>query len=145
MINLPFKHVLVPTDFSPHSEIALARVLDAAEDPDNITALHVGAPRSGYVAADPAVVWETVSEEHRREVLEAEFRKRTDDPRRKGIKFEVAFGTPGDEIAKYADKHNCDLIVMPSHGRTGLTRLLIGSVAEAVVRHAHCPVLILRE
>lgn len=145
MINLPFKNVLVPTDFSPHSEKALQRVLDAATDAADITVLHVGAPRSGYVSADPAIVWETVTDEHRREVLEAEFRKRSDDPRRAGIKFEVAFGTPSDSIADYADQHNCDLIVMPSHGRTGLTRLLIGSVAECVTRHAHCPVLILRE
>lgn len=145
MINLPFKKVLVPTDFSPHSEKALARVLDGASDIQDITVLHVGAPMSGYVAADPAIVWETVSDERRREALETEFRKLTDDPRRKQVKFEVLFGVPGNEIAAYADEHNFDLIVMPSHGRTGFARLLIGSVAEGVVRHAHCPVLIMRE
>ena len=50
-----------------------------------------------------------------------------------------------DEISHYAQVHGIDLIVLPSHGRTGLARLMIGSVAERVVRLAHCPVLVLRE
>ena len=52
---------------------------------------------------------------------------------------------PATEIAKYAEEHHTDLIVLPSHGRTGLARLMIGSVAERVVRLAHCPVLVIRE
>jgi nucleotide-binding universal stress UspA family protein len=58
--------------------------------------------------------------------------------------FHVAFGDPGNEIAGYAERLKADLIVMPSQGRSGVARLLIGSVAERVVRLAHCPVLILR-
>ena len=47
--------------------------------------------------------------------------------------------------ASFAQEKHAELIVIPSHGRTGITRLLIGSVAERVVRLAHCPVLVLRK
>jgi universal stress protein A len=50
-------------------------------------------------------------------------------------------GDPSTAIAKLAEEEHADLIVMGTHGRTGLTRLLMGSVAEAVVRRAPCPVL----
>ena len=59
--------------------------------------------------------------------------------------IEILFGDPGHEITEFAERVKADLIVMPSHGRTGLSRLLIGSVAERVIRLAHCPVLVLRD
>ncbi|MGL5287241.1 MAG: universal stress protein [Aeromonas sp.] len=58
---------------------------------------------------------------------------------------EICFGRAPDEITALAAKAECDLIIMGSHGRTGLAHLLVGSVAEAVVRHAPCPVLIVRQ
>jgi nucleotide-binding universal stress UspA family protein len=58
--------------------------------------------------------------------------------------LEVVFGAPAEEIAQFAQRDQSELIVLPSHGRTGLARLMIGSVAERVVRLAHCPVLVLR-
>jgi nucleotide-binding universal stress UspA family protein len=51
---------------------------------------------------------------------------------------------PGTEIAEYADEIGADLIVIPSHGYHGVKRLLLGSVAERVIRAAHCSVLVLR-
>jgi len=54
-------------------------------------------------------------------------------------------GDPGSELVHFAERENIDLIVMGTHGRTGLTRLLMGSVAEAVVRRAPCPVLTLKQ
>lgn len=57
----------------------------------------------------------------------------------------VAAGRPTDEIVKAARKWQADLIVIGSHGRTGVQRALLGSVAEAVTRHAPCPVLVVRE
>ena len=56
----------------------------------------------------------------------------------------VIRGNPGDAIVDYAQEHGSDLIVMGSHGYTGLRHLLMGSVAEHVLRHAPCPVLIVR-
>jgi nucleotide-binding universal stress UspA family protein len=60
------------------------------------------------------------------------------------VRFEVLFGDPGHEIAQFAKERGAGMIVMSSHGRTGLAHLLIGSVAERVVRLAQCPVLVLR-
>jgi nucleotide-binding universal stress UspA family protein len=54
-------------------------------------------------------------------------------------------GDPADAIIQAAEKEDADLIVMGTHGRTGLTRLLMGSVAEAVVRKAKCPVLTIKQ
>lgn len=61
------------------------------------------------------------------------------------VKANIVEGDPGHEIVKLAKQLHADLIVMPSHGRTGLAHILIGSVAERVVRLAHCPVLVLRK
>ncbi|MBA4019959.1 MAG: universal stress protein [Pirellula sp.] len=56
----------------------------------------------------------------------------------------LVYGAPADAIVALAKKENADLIVMCSHGRTGLGRLLLGSVAELVMRRAECPVLIVK-
>ncbi|MGZ9129994.1 MAG: universal stress protein [Candidatus Binatia bacterium] len=53
-------------------------------------------------------------------------------------------GPPGEVICWLAENRQCDLIVMGTHGRTGLAHLLLGSVAEYVLRHARCPVVIVR-
>ena len=63
------------------------------------------------------------------------------DPR---IKVECLVGDPGKEIVDLAESLRANMIIMPSHGRKGLSRLLLGSVAERVLRLASCPVLILR-
>ncbi|MEZ6094353.1 MAG: universal stress protein [Pirellulaceae bacterium] len=55
------------------------------------------------------------------------------------------FGDPGSEITRFAKENDAGLIVISSHGRTGVSRLLLGSVAERVVRLAPCPVLVLRD
>jgi nucleotide-binding universal stress UspA family protein len=56
----------------------------------------------------------------------------------------VAFGSAYEEIISFARAYFCDLIIISTHGRTGISHALIGSVAERVVRHAHCPVLVVR-
>ena len=60
------------------------------------------------------------------------------------IEYLVADGVPADEIVRAAEDRQCDLIVMGTHGRTGIGRLVMGSVAEEVVRKANCPVLTLK-
>jgi len=57
---------------------------------------------------------------------------------------EVRFGEPAEEIIAYAEDAHADLIAMCTHGRTGLARWAYGSVAEKVMRHAHCPILLVR-
>ena len=58
-----------------------------------------------------------------------------------GYEHRLMMGTPAGAIVHLAEKEGVDMIVMPTHGRTGLMRLLMGSVAEEVVRKAKCPVL----
>ena len=60
------------------------------------------------------------------------------------MKSRIEVGTPREMIPKVADEEGCEMIVMASHGRTGMKRWLLGSVAEAVLRHANCPVLLVR-
>src|ERR1051326_4347633 len=64
----------------------------------------------------------------------------------RGLKVEevIGHGDAAAEIVRVADEQNVDLIVISSHGRTGLGRIIFGSTAEAVVRHAGCPVLVVK-
>jgi nucleotide-binding universal stress UspA family protein len=138
----PKNTILVPTDFSKESLAAVDTALELVIDASHVHVLHVLPPLS---AVEPAVVWQVVNED----TVEQHVRESMDEklPKSKygGIHREVAFGSPGATIASYAERIGADLIVIPSHGRTGLARILIGSVAEVVVRHAHCPVLVLRQ
>jgi universal stress protein A len=61
------------------------------------------------------------------------------------VSVEVRTGTATEEIVRAAADYGCDLIVMATHGRSGVKHLLMGSVAEAVIRSAPCPVLVVRE
>jgi nucleotide-binding universal stress UspA family protein len=60
------------------------------------------------------------------------------------LRIEVAFGRPADEIIDYAEREGVDLIVMSTHGRSGLTRWILGSVADKVLRGSHLPILLVR-
>ena len=90
-------------------------------------------------------VWGVVDPQTRIEQMTKILRERLADKKYAGISQSVVLGEPAHGIAQFAQDKGADLIVIPSHGRTGLTRLLIGSVAERVVRLAHCPVLVLRK
>ena len=57
----------------------------------------------------------------------------------------VGFGPPANQIVEYAEKNDIDLIVMGTHGRSGLEKMWLGSVTEKVLRQAHCPVLVVRQ
>jgi nucleotide-binding universal stress UspA family protein len=138
---LPKNCVVVPFDFSEQSDPGLesAQVFVAS-----VTWLHVVHVLPTIELAEPGVIWETIDDDARRRHVEAAFRERFAKTPFENVDFQVRFGDPGREIAAFAEKLHADLIVMPSHGRTGLSRLFIGSVAERVVRLAHCPVLILK-
>ncbi len=136
------KPVVVPWDFSESSKTALQRAIELAGSNEQIEVVHV----TSYPAAmEPGVVWGTYSEELIQRNLLKSFRATVLESRYPGISFTAYFGDPGSEIVRHADNVDAGLIVVSSHGRTGLSRFLIGSVAERVVRLAHCPVLVLRE
>lgn len=141
MSLLSGKTVVVPWDFSDMSKLALAKALELVEKPDLIRVIHVSQLPS---AMEPGVVWQTVTKEsistHSRESFER-YLEEKDLP---DISFTTIFGDPGSTIAEFADEANAELIIISSHGRTGLKRIFIGSVAERVVRMAHCNVLVLK-
>jgi len=138
---LPKKCVVVPFDFSEQS----ARGLETAgEMVDDVAHLHVLHVLPKIPVAEPGVVWTSIDDEARSRHAEMAFRDGFAASRFCRADFHVRIGDAGSEIAKFAEQLEADLIVMPSHGRSGIPRVLIGSVAERVLRLAHCPVLILR-
>ncbi len=130
-------NVVVPVDFSDESFTAVDRALDFVDSPSRIHVIHV---LPDLVSGEPGMVWGSVDDESRREHAKAALREKLSDARYEGIDVVISFG----EVADYAKATNANLIVLPSHGRTGIARFLIGSVAERVVRLAHCSVVVLR-
>jgi nucleotide-binding universal stress UspA family protein len=132
---------VVPVDFSEESFAAVDEALTFVPDASRLHVIHV----LPVLAADePVMLWAPIDEESVAAQARTAIEKRLADRRYEGHHVTIAFGNAGAEIAAFADRIGADMIVLPSHGRTGLDRLLIGSVAERVVRLAHCPVLVLR-
>lgn len=138
---LPKKKVVVPVDFSAASLQALEAALELVADASHLHAIHV---LPMLEPADPGVIWNTVDNLSRVHHAEQALREKLTDPKWKNMQVKISFGDPGHEIADFAQALSAELIVLPSHGRTGITRILLGSVAERVVRLAHCPVLVLK-
>ena len=139
---LPKKSIVVPIDFSEDSVGAVDTALDLIDAAANLHLIYV---LPVMEPAEPGVIWTTIDDESRAHHAEMALRERLADAKYKDLNITIAFGDPGHEIADHAKEVKAELIVLPSHGRTGLTRLLLGSVAEKVVRLAHCPVLVLRK
>ena len=136
------KKIVVPWDFSDMSKDALKRAVELADSNEQIEVVHV----TPYPATmEPSVVWGTYSENDIRENLGESFKTEIPVDQYPGINFTAFFGDPGTEIANFAKDVNAGLIVISSHGRTGVQRFMMGSVAERVVRLAPCPVLVLRD
>jgi len=140
-------HVLVPIDFSPYAgqalddAIALAQKLRA-----RVTLLHVIQPQ--LIAGADMGAWPSPSfiEELETAVMgDMEgYRARVTDAGLEG-EIVVVHGVPFQEILNTAKARQVDLIIMGTHGRTGLPHILLGSVAERVARMAPCPVLVARQ
>jgi nucleotide-binding universal stress UspA family protein len=137
---LPIKTILHPTDFSAPSEYAVQVACSLARDYGaKLVVLHVDLPpvTMGEVISnmDPEDYKEKIWAEFRRlEVLESGIRNLR-------LETKLVEGNPAKEILKTAHEIKPELIVMGTHGRTGLSRLLMGSVAEEVVRMSSFPVL----
>jgi nucleotide-binding universal stress UspA family protein len=134
---LPIRTVLHPTDFSEHSDHAFRFACSVARDYGaRLVLVHVVPP--------PLVHGEVVARRqpdgyHEQLARELD-RLQPRDPETP-VERLLKDGDPAAVILRVAEEVPCDLIVMGTHGRTGLGRLLMGSVAEQVVRRAPCPVL----
>ena len=141
---LPFKKILCPTDFSEASRLALDVAAEiAASFKAEVQLVHV-VPVLPSLPPDPNFVLQ---------VPEYERALHADADRQLGalkaaltakglaVRTTVGHGDPGREIVRIAKDEAADLIVIATHGSTGLQHVMFGSVAEKVVRHAHRPVL----
>jgi nucleotide-binding universal stress UspA family protein len=136
------KNIVVPYDFSDDSKSAIEVALELAEKPSDVHVIHV---MHELTVTDPGVIWQSIDNEKRRERVIEKFAETTADLDLKDAHFEVGIGDPAPVIADKAEEIGAGMIVIPSHGRTGFTRLMLGSVAERVIRMARCPVLVLKK
>ncbi len=147
MVNV--QSILCPTDFSDFSDRAISyacelaekfhaelHLLNVVQDYDAV------APGSGEMFA-PFTDWlpelRKQSEEQLAKLPSSEWASKV-----AAVHRTTRVGTPVDEIVKYTKEHNIGLIVQGTHGRKGLKHMLLGSVAENIVRYAPCPVLTVR-
>jgi len=140
--------ILHPTDFSGCAAQAEATAVDLARQLDGELVLFqvlVETPLYAEGLLNMPTVQRVYDAQRKwsEETLEA----RAGDLRQRGIKasWRLEAGVPFEEIVKVADDERADMIVMGTHGRSGLNRVLLGSVAERVIRLAPCPVLTVRQ
>jgi nucleotide-binding universal stress UspA family protein len=162
-----YTHILVPTDFSPAANRALVYAFEeATQHQAKLTLLHVlqhhpavevyyvtEAPQSGtgYAAefggklpSFPPQPPEVVRRDYQEEAL-VQLHALVPASFTGAWEVQVAAGHPAEAIVRMAQELEVDLIIMATHGRTGLSHILLGSVAEQVVRHAPCAVLTVRQ
>ena len=135
------KSVLVPIDFSEWSYEAIAPAKEYVEAETSLTLIHVLTPLH---PADPAAMWNTLDDNQRKQKVKAFLAEKLGEMGYKDVQIEVKIGDPSTEIVDYAKDVAADLIVLPSHGKKGISRFLLGSVAERVVRLSPCPVLVIK-
>lgn len=139
--------VLVPIDGSEQSWRALEYALESRPADDEVVVLHVINPVEGVYAGDAMTgdYWEGWYDnaEARAERLFEEAREVAGD-RSDEIRTVHETGRPARTIVEFADENGADHIVIGSHGRSGVSRILLGSVAESVVRRAEVPVTVVR-
>ena len=140
------KRLLVPVDGSDPADTALEFALEEYPDAD-ITALSVTDPTDvgyGSVEAAPSTFehLQRTAEERTEAVLEAA--RETASERGIELATETVIGMPSRAIVEWAENNEVDGIVIGSHGREGVTRVLLGSVAESVVRRSPVPVTVVR-
>jgi nucleotide-binding universal stress UspA family protein len=146
---LEIRTILAPTDFSRHAETAVRYACGLAERLGaKLHLLHV-LTEVMPVGPDPMLA----------PVLPPEYYRETEEASREAlanlldpswgspasVETSVRWGSPVDMIVDHAAHHPTDLIVIATHGRTGLSHVLLGSVAERIVREAPCPVLTIRD
>jgi nucleotide-binding universal stress UspA family protein len=140
---MKINRILVPTDFSRDSLKALNYAIDFAQPEDTeLLLVNVVEPiRNTRLVPDVSELLESRREDAAEKLAALE--KRTKE-RYPNCRAEVHFGIPYQAIVEVAKKWNADLIIISTHGHTGLYHLFLGSVAERVVRIAECPVLTVR-
>jgi nucleotide-binding universal stress UspA family protein len=147
---IPFRTILVAADFSESSRDAFRVACSLArQDKTRVFVVHVMEQR--YVPESPVYVGQQTvqfravprdSSEH--DSVKQRLREAYVPDQPLDVQYRMKEGDAAEQILRSSEKLRCDLVVMGTHGRTGLSRLLAGSIAEKVLRNARCPVLALR-
>jgi nucleotide-binding universal stress UspA family protein len=138
----PRQKVVVPVDFSASSAPALRTALELTAASSGVHAVYVIPPLN---PVSPIGIWsDAEAEQQLSEKALLHLQTFLASHECEGVHASVQIGEPGACIVEYADQHNADLIIIPSHGYRGLKRALLGSVAERVIRYANVPTLVLR-
>ncbi len=141
-----FKRILVATDGSENARRAASYGINIAKTTGaEVHALYVISTQHA-VTTRTVMGWSEAFEEYLANKGGAAIADVKNLGEEAGVKVEPAFlkGIPADKILEYAEESNIDLIVMGTHGLTGIKKFLIGSVAEKVVRHSRVPVMVIR-
>ena len=140
-----YERILVPTDGSDGVERAIRHAVDLAVDHGaTVHALYV-VNSASYAGMPMESSWEGIDEMLRSDAEDAvSMVEAVGDDYEVPVETAILDGSPSKEIVRYAETEDCDLIVMGTHGRGGIDRLLLGSVAEKVVRSSSVPVLTVR-
>jgi nucleotide-binding universal stress UspA family protein len=133
--------LVAPLDFSPASDQIIDVAKEMVSNLSGLRFIHVLTPLDSLT---PGLVWGELGPDNREAVVRNHAREVLHQKGLDGASFEVRLGHPAHEIVEYAAQAKADLIVLASHGYHGIKRFLLGSVAELVLRHAGCPVLVLR-
>jgi nucleotide-binding universal stress UspA family protein len=144
----PFEKILVAIDFSRSSQRALVLAVELAKKLDaSITLLHVYSIPTyplpeGYIIASPETVAELMQ---KTSLAMKDVKTRAVGLGATRVETQLVEGSAFPDIVRIANEQRFDLVVMGTHGRSGFAHALMGSVAEKVVRRAHCPVLTVRD
>jgi len=136
------KTILFPTDFSTASDAALVHAESLARQMNaRLLIVHVEEPPLAYGGGE---LYYGLPEPNSERILKMLEDVKPSDP---SVPYthRLTMGDPAGEVVRMAADENAEMIILGTHGRTGMTRLLMGSVAEAIVRRAPCPVLVYRE
>ncbi|MEX0679165.1 MAG: universal stress protein [Pirellulales bacterium] len=139
---MDYKKILFATDFSPASEAALKYATSLARDSGALLLIaHVEELPMPYAGGEMYFAQPEYPNPEVKKMLEKVV------PPDKSVRYEhrLVMGTAADDIVRVAEEEGVDLIVIGTHGRTGLMRVLMGSVAESVMRLAKCPVLTVKQ
>lgn len=146
-----FKNILVPTDGSALSRKAIKRAVQLAKEQNGrVTGFYVG-PAWRARAADESIPYRIVSpEQHQanvRKIAQRILKAVESEAAKAGVPCTTSFSTddyPYVKIIEAATRNGCDLILMATHGRRGISRLLLGSETSKVLAHSKVPVLVCR-
>lgn len=144
---MTFKNILCPIDFSDNSSKIVELAVKLAEQHGHIVLFHHSVLISPVQGPDAAIGFEADQElrdmaKQQLDDMAAEFKSKY--PTRTFETHHSFLHSMTDEINNVIKEKHIDIVVMGTHGRTGLKRLLMGSIAEDVLRHAECPVFLMK-